>query len=412
MRLRVILAATAMLVNAPLAGVSPEGWSIEDAWLLTLRIDAEPPAAAAPRDVSGTLASIIDKHKIPAMAAVVVRGDGIVAQGVSGVRKAGGEEKATLDDLWHLGSCTKSMTATMCAILVEQGKLRWDSTLAEALPKLAPEMNEEFKAVTLSQLLTNRGGVPGDLHFDGLWGKLWNFKGPPQEARALLAKSVLSRPPDYKPGTKNVYANASFAIAGHMAEVAAGKPYEELMQEVLFGPLGMTSCGWGAPGTAGKTDQPWGHRKDGTPVEPRANGADNPAAITPAGRLHCTIGDWAKYIAMHLRGDRLDPERSCKLLAAESFDRLHTPPDALSDYCYGWGRPERPWAGPPGERFVLTHNGSNTMWFCVTWIAPKKDFAVLVCCNTGIEEAGKACDEACATLIGEENKLRDKPEGK
>jgi D-alanyl-D-alanine carboxypeptidase len=191
--------------------------------------------------------------------------------------------------------------------------------------------------------------------------------------------------------------------------VAAGKPYEELMQELLFAPLGMTSCGWGAPGSgesgaADPADQLWGHRKNGTPSKPNTHGADNPIALSPAGRLHCTIGDWARYVAIHLRGDRLNPDRACRLLKAETFDRLHTPPDDLGDYCFGWGRPERPWAGPEGERFVLSHSGSNTMWFCVVWAAPKKDFAVLVCCNSGVENAPKACDEAAWTLIEQEIK--------
>jgi len=369
-----------------------------------------PQAKDTPRDISADLAAIIKKHDVPAMAAAVLHNGKTVAQGVAGVRKSGSEVKATLDDKWHLGSDTKSMTATMCAILVEQGKLRWDSTLAEVFPDLAPKMHEDFRAVTLAQLLTNRGGVPTDLNFDGLWGKLWHFKGTPTESRRFLLEAVTARPPDYKPGTKNVYANASFAIAGHMAETAAGRPYEQLMQDLLFKPLGMTTCGWGAPGTPGlkdEPDQPWGHRKDGTPVEPLPNtpdgrGADNPIAITPAGRLHCSIGDWAKYIALHLAAGKDNPHRSCRLLKPETFDRLQTPPDKLSDYAYGWARPERPWAGREGHRFVLTHSGSNTTWFCVAWIAPAQDFAVLVCCNSGVEAAPKACDEECWTLIQRE----------
>ncbi|MFN7019713.1 MAG: serine hydrolase domain-containing protein [Phycisphaerales bacterium] len=360
------------------------------------------------RDVSDRLAAIIEKHKIPAMAAVVIRDGRTVARGVAGVRKSGHDAKATLDDLWHLGSCTKSMTATLCAAMVERGTLGWDSTLAEVFADLEPSMHDDYKRVTLSQLLTNRGGVPGGLNFGGLWDTLWNFTGTPTEARRLLARRVLSRPPEYAPGTKSVYSNGGFAIAGHMAETAAGRPYEELMGELLFEPLGMTSCGWGSPGSpAGDADpdQPWGHSRKGEPVEPRPKGADNPTALSPAGRLHCTIGDWAKYVALHCRAGASNPQRSCLLLRPESFDRLHTPPDTLSDYAFGWARPERPWAGPEGSRYVLTHSGSNTMWFCVTWIAPTRDFAVLVCCNSGVESAGRACDEACAAMIRGE--LRD-----
>ena len=244
------------------------------------------------RDASADLATIIEKNKLPAMAAVTVRHGVIVAQGVSGVRKAGSEEKATLGDLWHLGSCTKSMTATMCAMLVEKGTLRWDSTLEEVFAGVAPKMHGDFKKVTLAQLLTNRGGVPSDLQFDGLWNKLWHFQGTPKQARRMLLEGVTARAPEYPPGTKNVYANASFAIAGHMAETAAKKSYEELMQELLFAPLGMTTCGWGSPAATsekGKVDQPWGHGKNGKPIDPHptkdGSGPDNP----PARSAHSTL---------------------------------------------------------------------------------------------------------------------------
>ena len=375
--------------------------------------EVAPPATSAasapiqqPDDLGPKLNDLIAKHNLPAMAAIAIRGDQVIARGVAGVRKQGDDTRVTIDDRWHLGSCTKAKTATLCAILVERGKLRWDSTLAEVFPDLADRMHADYKPVTLAQLLTNRGGVPGDLKFDGLWGKLWNFTGSPREARRVLLEGVVTRPPPHPPGSKYEYANASFAIAGHMAEVIMDKPFEELMREHLFVPLGMTSAGWGAPGGDADADQaqpaaPWGHRRGGEPMDPHDRGADNPEAISPAGRAHCTIDDWARFVALHLRAGRLNPDRSCRLLSAETFDRLHTPPDDLKDYAYGWSRPERPWGGPKGERFVLTHGGSNTMWFCVTWVAPTRDFAVLVCCNSGVAAAPKACDEMSATLIRE-----------
>ena len=89
-------------------------------------------------------------------------------------------------------------------------------------------------------------------------------------------------------------------------------------------------------------------------------------------------------------------------MGADAFVALHEPApkkdsDAGPDYAMGWSVTRRGWAGDGG--LVLTHNGSNTMWFAVTWIAPAKDFAVLVACNKGGAEAEKACDEAAAALI-------------
>jgi CubicO group peptidase (beta-lactamase class C family) len=69
------------------------------------------------------------------MVAAVLRGERIIAQGVAGVRKRGTAERITIDDRFHLGSCTKAMTATLVAMLVEQGKLNWTTTLANFLPR-------------------------------------------------------------------------------------------------------------------------------------------------------------------------------------------------------------------------------------------------------------------------------------
>lgn len=355
------------------------------------------------RDLSSLLDPIIRKHDVPGMVAGIVVGDRLVASARAGVRMRGAPDTVNLDDRFHIGSCTKAMTATMCAILVEDGLLRWDTTLAEVFPDLAPKMHEQYRNVTLAQLLANRGGAPSDLNADGLWGKLWNAKGTPREARRMLLEGVVMREPAYPPGTKDLYSNAGFAMAGHIAETVAGRDYEELVRERLFAPLRMDSCGWGPPGRPGTIDQPRGHRDNDKPVEPDATGSDNPPAISPAGRLHCTLADWSKFVSIHLRGDARNPNRECTLLEPGTFERLHTPPDSLSDYALGWARPSRPWArgemrGSTGH--VLTHAGSNSMWFCVTWIAPERDFAVLVMCNDG-KGGNKACDEAAWAMIQE-----------
>ena len=245
--------------------------------------------------------------------------------------------------------------------------------------------------MTLRLLLQNRAGAPANLDAGGLWSRLWAFHGPAEQARQLLTEGVVTRPPEAPPGTKFIYSNAGFAIAGHMAERAMHKPWEDLLRERLFKPLGMTSAGFGAPGTRDSIDQPRGHHESGEPVEPGPR-ADNPVAIGPAGIVHCTVGDWAKFIALHLEGD----EGRARLLKPQTFKILHTPPPG-QDYAMGWISTQRPWAGGT----TLTHAGSNTMWYCVTWLAPKKNFAVLIMCNQGGDEAAKACDDAAAALIRE-----------
>ncbi len=402
------------------------------------RVEATVPATAAaggeaPIDIADTLAPLLAKHNVPGMAAAFIKDGRVVALGVSGVRKRDDATLVTVNDLWHLGSCTKSMTATLCAVLVERGELSWDQTLAATFPFAAERMHAEYKGVTLEQLLTNRSGMPGEMKEGGLWSKLWNFKGTSTEARRLMLESLTAREPKNKPGVYD-YSNAGFSIAGLMAEQMTDATWEELIQREVFVPLGITTAGFGAPGAVVGADakpgekvvidQPRGHVLPlGTPMEPGPS-ADNPAAIGPAGRVHMTIGDWAKYIAAHLDGAAMvrsplvegEPAvagggarvlaRPGALLKPESWRKLHTPAAKIApkdtSYAMGWSVTQRPWAkgDKPGDSGVtLTHNGSNTMWYCVAWLAPERKLGVIVCVNQAGAGA-KAADEAASALIG------------
>lgn len=348
-------------------------------------------AEPAPQDVSALLAPVIEKNKVPGMGAAVIRHGETVTLGVAGVRTRGKPDKVAPADSFHIGSDTKAITGMLCGILVDEGKLKWSQTLGETFPDLKKSMHPQYQAVTLEQLLTHRGGAPGELEKGDLWGKLWGHKGTPTSARRALLVGVTSKPPEAPPGTKYIYSNAGTSMAGYMAEKVTGKSWEDLVREKIFVPLGMTTAGFGPPGTRGKNDQPRGHKADGTAVEP-GPGADNPVAIGPAGLVHCSIGDWAKFAAANLPGGKT------KLVKPETLEKLHTAPAAGSGepkYAMGWIIAEgQPWAGSP----ALTHAGSNTMWYAVIWLAPAKDFGVVVACN---QANPKACNDAVLALIAD-----------
>ena len=357
---------------------------------------------AQPVDISDALKGLRDKNDLPGLVALAVQGDRVAAQGAAGVRKRGADAAMTINDRVHLGSCTKSMTATLIAILVAEKKLAWTTTVGDAFPRLKESMHPDWRGVTLEQLLTHRGGAPANLDADGLWGRLWNHKGSPTEQRLALVDVVVRRKPDTKPGGKYIYSNAGFAIAGAIAETTMREPWESLMQERIFKPLGMSSAGFGPPGSKDSLDQPRGHDAEGRPVEP-GPGADNPAAIGPAGTVHCSLGDWAKYAFVHARmdanGSKKPPrgaEGFLKALKPPAFEKLHAPPGIGEPrYAMGWIVADRDWADGP----VLTHAGSNTMWFAVVWLAPKKDLALLAATNQAGDKAAAACDAAVVELL-------------
>jgi CubicO group peptidase (beta-lactamase class C family) len=285
------------------------------------------------------------------------------------------------------------MTATLVAILVERGKLRWDTTLAEALPKMAEDMHPDYHKVTLKHLLAHRAGLPKRSWPEGKsLMEMHKLSGAPMQQRLTYASMMLRPQPEAKPGTKYIYSNAGYTIAAVIAEQTMNTPWETLMKEMLFKPLGMKTAGFGAMGSPGRVDQPWQHTiKDG---KLRAIGpgrfSDNPPILGPAGTVHCSIRDWAKFITAHLKGAK----GWGSLLKAKTFGVLHTAAFG-GNYASGWNVTKRDWA----EGTVLTHVGTNNMNYAVVWMAPKHDFAVLVASNQGKGKVAKACDEAAWALI-------------
>lgn len=331
------------------------------------------------------LDTLREKHAVPALGAAAMRGGEIVALGVSGVREFGKADAVTTNDLWHLGSCTKSMTATLAGVLVEEGKARWDMKIADALPELKSKLHADWREVTLEQLLTHRSGAQKTAWPD-LWMAAMSLKGTPLEQRLWFTEGLVTRPTEAPAGTKFIYSNQGFAIAGAMLEKLSGKSYEELLREKVFAPLGIKSAGFGPPGEG----QPRGHFGQGGSLRAAPVDSDNPPAITPAGRVHCTLTDFARYASWHARG----PLHDVKLMSDATFQKLHTAVTG-QEYAMGWFVTERPWA----DGAALWHNGSNTMWYCVMWIAPAKQEAFVVVTNCAGDAAFKACDEAVSALI-------------
>jgi len=342
-------------------------------------------APAQPTNAASALEALRKKHGLPALVVVVVKDGRICDRVAVGVRKHGDSTPVTTNDLFHIGSCTKSMTATLAAIVVEEGKLQWTTTVAQVFPEV--KMDPQYEAVTLEQLLMHRGGCPAAPPA-AAWTRAWAQKGTPKEQRLQFIQAVLSQPPAAAPGTEFIYSNQGYAIAGAMLEKRTGKAWEALLTERLFRPLGMNSAGFGAPGAIGTLDQPWGHSRSAgktTPVQ-----SDNPPAIGPAGTVHCSLDDLARFVIFHLQRG----QGTSSLLKPETFRKLHTAP-AGGDYACGWLSLERGWAG--GK--ALMHNGSNTMWYLVMWLAPEKNFAVITATNIAGPDAEKGCDAAASAMI-------------
>lgn len=288
-----------------------------------------------------------------------------------GARSSEDEIAAQPEDQWHWGSITKSMTATLCARLVEAGIIEWDTTVGHILDERNKPVAKPYRNATLKHLLSHRAGLQANLD---LMNMVFYSRDPlpdPRAERRKYAYAALKQKPVGALGAQNLYSNNGYIIAGAMLEQLTGKSWESLIETHVFAPLGLTSAGFGAPGRPGHIDQPLGHAVNGDERKPLPvadnTPNDNPVALGPAGRVHMSMSDMLTYLKAH-------SEKPESFLSAKSWATLHTPHFG-DNYALGWV------VRPDG---ALWHNGSNTLWYAEVLIDAK---AGIVCCAAGNDTA-------------------------
>ncbi len=337
-------------------------------------------------DISPLLEIERSASNLPALAGALVEGGRIIAIGATGVRRAKSSDAVTIGDKWHLGSVTKSMTATLTAMLIEEGLLDWDTTVAEVFEGHVEEIDPEWETVSILDLSRHLGGAPEP-------NLLALFKGrttelPPQTERLNWVTDVVLANP---PATREFrYTNGNYILLGAVLELVSDRPWQTLLTENLFVPLGLTSAGFGAPKGM---NQPWGHLPTShtgpLSILPGAL-ADNPPVLGPAGTVHMSIADLARYAQAHLD---LALGRSL-IWQGDAFEVLHVAPeDHTLNYASGWVVETNPTGA---NEISLHHNGTNGYWLAKIGIAPGVDRAMV--CTSNFFDRGKA-DALCDTFI-------------
>lgn len=343
-------------------------------------------AARADDTPEVALQPIVEATGTPALAGAVVTREGLAFLQAAGVRRKGQDEPVTADDKWHLGSNTKAMTAALYGRLVEQGKAKWGATLAELFPDL--KVDPALAGASIETLMAHRAGIVDAGLIDVAWLVAARADSRPLEVqRAAFAAKVLTAGPGGTPG-QFAYANANFILVGAAIERLTGRPWETVIKAELFDPLGMASAGFGAP----KGAQPWGHQFVGGTLQPLdpAGPSDNPAALGPAGTVHASLTDYAKFIRLFLT-------EGGRLLKPETIAHLTTPPtQGDQSYAGGWLTfAQRPWAKGP----ALAHEGSNTFWHAFAAVGPAAGLAVITAANADAGGGAKATQDLALQLI-------------
>lgn len=368
--------------------------------------------ARSPDSLNSVLTPYLAKYGLPAVGAAVLKDGRIIAIGAVGTRRVGQSVPVSTVDRFHLGSDTKATTALLAAMYVEEGKLRWDSTVGDVFPEIKGSASPAMAAITLTQLLSHTSGMPGDDEFFGnlIKDSFMRENDNLSDIRYWMVSKWVTRSFDAAAPREFSYSNMGFIMAGAMIERVAGKSWEELVTERVFTPLNLRSAGLGPQSAAGKVDAPLPHKIIDGKAKPMLAGpnADNPMLLGPAGTAHMSLEDFAAWAGWNAgqgkRGPALvRPETLVKLMTPviEVAPEKGTPPGTppRGRYGLGWGEAVTKWSTEP----LLTHAGSNTMNLCHIYLQPKYDFAMVLMTNIGGEKADagfRALAEALYTRYG------------
>lgn len=348
------------------------GWQPDLRRLLFLLCTLLPaaPVAAGADSLNDVLDAIRQQLRLPGAAGVVMRGGNVVAQGVTGVRRLGADDRIAIDDRFAIGSCTKRMTGLMIGRLADDGKLALDGTLGKLLPDVP--MRDAYRNVTLQQLLNFTGGIPAYERIGPkITPQLFDLDGTLAERQAKFIRYLLMETPAGPAGGKAIYSNASYALAAHLAVRAAAKDYETLMEEMVFRPLGLKRAGWGRPWMPARPAEPWLHLAgpDGYVAEP--DRLRPPEQIfQAAGNAHMSVGDLATFAQY-------------ELAAMRDRDTLLKP--ATSRLWHATGR--------AGSEPIVTAGGTPALSACYA-LWPGRDMVAAFAVN-----GGSPGDEACNAFV-------------
>ena len=314
---------------------------------------------------------LVKQKGLPGAVAVSVTTTSIDAQ-VSGVLRVGGAT-ATINDRFAVGSLTKSMTASLAAVLVQEKRLTWESRPIDVLPEIAATAKAAYATVTLKDLLAHRSGVFAGVDTAQLL-QVPSLTGDAVAQRAQFAQWALAQEPKFTPRSKTEYSNGGYVVAGAMLERVAGQAYEVAIQSRVFTPIGVRVV-FGSPGADGASEA-WGHTtangRDWLASAPDSQDAYFPAVLNPAGGAKLSAVDFGKYLQMHLRALR---GRADQPISAASAVLLHT--IVQEGLALGWigGKDTQ-------DRPLTFHNGSNdASYYALMAVYDARDGAGVVITN-------------------------------
>ena len=311
--------------------------------------------------------------RIPALAIAVVKDDSVVFAKGYGVLEKGTSQPANEHTRFAIGSTTKAMTSASLAMLVDEGKLKFDDPVTKYIPELQLYDPWVTRELTIRDLLTHRSGLPGT---DLFWASSWKY------GQADIIRRLRYIQPTASFRSQWQYHNVLYALDGVIIERVSGMPWEQFVKTRIFAPLGMNETEPLVSMIIGKPNVAVPHAliNDSVTVVP----VRSTDGVASAGSVWSSVSDMAKWMRFVIDSGRVGDKR---LIQQRTFAELITPqiqapmeeypalqlakPDFFS-YGLGWFIQDY-----RGEQ-VWMHTGSINGLCAIIGIEPNKRLGVYV----------------------------------
>ncbi|HLA11678.1 MAG TPA: serine hydrolase [Pyrinomonadaceae bacterium] len=252
----------------------------------------------------------IKNWQVPGIAISIIKDDRIVFAKGYGVRELGKPTPVDERTMFAIGSSSKAFTAAAIAMLIDEGKVKWDDPVTKHLPGFQLYDPYSTRELTVGDLLTHRSGLTrGDL--------LWYASAYDRDE---VLRRVRYLKPTWSLRSRFGYQNIMFLAAGQIFPSIAGKNWDDFIRERIFNPLGMTASTTSIKALANSDNVATPHSRIDDKVQTVAwRNIDN---IAPAGSINSNVTDMAQWVRLQLGGGTYENKR---LLSSGAMKEMHTP---------------------------------------------------------------------------------------
>jgi len=322
--------------------------------------------AETPLDkAAGVLEKLVADGSVAGAQLVVGDRERILLDRSFGVRSLQAREPVDGETLFGIGSCSKMFAAATVLTLVAEGKLQLDTPIDRWLKEFAaPKVkgaSGTTRAPTLRELLCHRGGIYSQKMRMTQTQRRWI-----RDFRLTLAESargIAAQPLIASPGERFAYSGAGYCVLGRVAEVASGKPFDELLAERICKPLGLTATTF-FPGPK-RTNVAVGHSRQEKKLAPNGSsphllGEKHNLALV-GGSIYCPAREAARFAQMMLGGGTF---RGRTVLTKKAWTEMTSPQSKRESGAYGFGIGVT--VDPESKKPVrLSHSGSLNGYHCL-----------------------------------------------